>query len=202
MTAFFILGGLFCIGVDSVGTGVWWMGVCLVIAGVANGIGLVARQAATPAAAMSGRLPLEPGHSVGDGLASWATRGRRWAHGRCLCSWSRRFASGMVVAVGMAGSCRRGLKRRCGGWIRSRHRHPVATAHSGAPRGCQGMRPSGWSGPARGSSLAPDRVGTAAGERFLGGDSRPVAQRGSPAERRRCVGPGCVGCRLWGQPHR
>ena len=41
MTAFFILGALFCIVVDSVGTGFWWMGVCFAIAGVANGIGLL-----------------------------------------------------------------------------------------------------------------------------------------------------------------
>jgi len=40
-TAFFIIGGLFCVIFDTVGSGFWWMGVCFLVAGVGNLIGLL-----------------------------------------------------------------------------------------------------------------------------------------------------------------
>lgn len=40
-TAFYIIGGLFCLVLDARRTGFWWMGVCFIISGVLNAIGLL-----------------------------------------------------------------------------------------------------------------------------------------------------------------
>ena len=40
-TAFYIIGGLFCLALDARRTGFWWMGVCFIISGVLNAIGLL-----------------------------------------------------------------------------------------------------------------------------------------------------------------
>jgi hypothetical protein len=40
-TAFYIVAGVFCLVFDAARTGFWWMGVCVLAAGVANAIGLL-----------------------------------------------------------------------------------------------------------------------------------------------------------------
>ena len=40
-TAFYILGGIFCLAFETPRTGFWWMGVFFLIAGVGNAIGLL-----------------------------------------------------------------------------------------------------------------------------------------------------------------